>query len=324
MATRLPLRMVPQAQLRKAWSEGHTYYQGVYETLPPRGIEKPVEDMTLDELVATQNNEPLSESRRSWLTTGKGVLSLDAPASPEHIQALIDFVTDDGPRCIHAAIDPHVDNDEISEDTCMADARRYGTPYTTVDPTTQKQILWEQERSQDGPLYKMRLAATTAGRITVENIGRGLVPGSRHTFLDLARSAIQSIFASVGKADTLDELHQRIDLLADVIDDPVAALHHDPDGNEERERYFLSDDRIVHNSYEELNDDGDLIEHHRSARRSPWELWHNTLPRNSSDPLELGMDLCSNAELESLLGVTEWDSGGDMLDIPWAAVDSAS
>lgn len=333
-ARRIPLRIVDPRLLRKAWSEGRTYYQGVYETLPPRGIEKPLEEQTLDDMVgATERRplaeiiaelkrsmpymrapdyaEPISESRRCWLTTGQKVESLHRPASPDSPRTWLDIVADDGPRGL---VDVIIEDDDPDDEEY--DAPRM-TPYTTVSPTAQKQIFWEQCKTEDGPAYKMRLASSEAGRLTVTNTGRGILPG-RLSFLDIATSALRSFFASVGRVETLDDLHARVALVRDVLDDPMTGKHFSADATEESERYSASPtgipaDRIVHNSYEELNDDGDLIIHHRSAQRSPWELWHNSITRNSSDPLEFGFDLISNVELESLLDVTDCKAGEDCL-----------
>jgi hypothetical protein len=319
MTTKLPVRAVPTELLRKAWSEGHTYYP--QPRREPRGIEKPIESMTLDELISTQDYEPLSESRRSFLTTGEGVHSLDAPASPEHIAALIDFVADDGPRCIFDAIE----NDEDPTDRDLVDDRRF-IAYITPDFRTRDQILWEQYISQCGPSIRMKIGSSAEGRLTVQHVQKqkqdaALRPGTN--FIDLARSAIRSMFDAVGHADTLDELHGRIDMLSDALDNPLAGLYHSGSASEERERYFADGDRnarygIEHSSYERLPDPDWDVDFgpqvvHRSPRHSEWELWHNMLPRNSSDPLEMGMDLCSNDELESLLGVTAWDESGNAL-----------
>lgn len=328
MTVRLPLRVVPQAQLRAAWSAGHTFYQ--YEGLPPRATEKPIEAMTLDELIATQNTEPLSESRRSFLATRQGVLSLDAPASPGSAISLIEFVGDDAPKCLFDAIDDGLDLDD-DLDIAERDARRYGTPYQTVDFVTGRQIEWEREQSQHGPVYRLAIGPTDSGRLTVRNIGRGIItpdPDTASTkeiedywdmtreqrstawFRKIATSALRSLFESVGRVETYTQLRERIDLLVDAMDDPVAAMYRSPDDREERDRYLAEADRIEHSSFEDLDDEGNVIVHHRSPRISEWELWHNELDRNSSAPLELGFDLCSDDELESLLGVTAWDESG--------------
>lgn len=304
-ATRLPLRAVPQAELRAAWSEGRTYYS--YPGLPPRASEKAIEDMTLDELIATQELEPLSESRRSFLTTRQGVLSLDAPAAAGSVVPLIELVADEGPKCLFDAIDDGLDLDD-DIDIAERDARRYGTPYQTVDFVTGRQIEWEREQSQHGPVYRLQLAASENGRLTVRNTGRGILPG--HSFADIARSALRSLFETVGRVTTYDELRERIELLQDILDDPVVGMFHDPEPTEERERYLAADDELAHSSFEQIDEDGNVIVHHRSARAGAWELWHHEIDRSSSAPLELGFDLCSDEELESLLGVSAWDESG--------------
>lgn len=309
MAARLPLRAVPQDQLRAAWSAGRTYYE--HPRREPRGLEKAIETMTLEELVATQGMEPLSESRRSFLTTGVGVSSLDAPAAPGSVSVLMDYVADDGPRCLFDMIDLGIEAEEAI-DTAEIDARRYGVPYDGPDFRTRDQIQWEQYVSQCGPAYRLAMKPSDNGGITVENIGQGIRP--EHNWLDIARGAIQTTFASIGgRVTTFDELKTRVDLLVEGMSNPLNGLYRDPDAREELERQNLSDDEIVHSSYEALDDEGNVLIHHRSTRRAPWERWHHELPRWNSDPFEMGMDLCSNEELESLLGVTDWDDDDNLI-----------
>ena len=117
-----------------------------------------------------------------------------------------------------------------------------------------------------------------------------------------------------------------------MLDDPLLLRFHSADATEERERLTAEDEPVMHSSYEFMPDDwwldlvpglpamDQVITHHRSANRSPWELWHTALRRDSSDPLELGTDLISNTALESLLGITEWDPDGNPLDITRSAI----
>jgi len=306
MAARLPLRVVPQAQLRKAWSEGRTFYS--YPGRPPRDLEKPIEAMTLDELIATQDREPLSESRRSFLATRQGVWSLDAPAANGSAVPLIEFVGDDAPKCLFDAVDDGLDLDD-DLDIAERDAARYGVPYQTVDFVTGRQIEWEREQSQHGPVVHVAIGANAEGKLSLKSLSR-LYP-ELGEFPMLARQIVTSLFASVGRVSTLDELHERVMLIQDAMDDPVAHLYRDPEPREEADRYLAPDDEIAHSSVEALDEDGNVVIHHRSPRRSiENETWHHQLDRSSSAPLELGFDLCSDDELESLLGVQAWDENG--------------
>jgi hypothetical protein len=125
---RLPLRAIDRNTLeREYWSQGKTFYQ--IERRPARSIEKPIESMSLADLIATQADEPLSESRRSWLQTGHGLLSLDQ-------------TTADG-GCL--------------ADMAEHDAVRFGTPYSTLDPITEKQIAYERRVSQNGPVITAKV-----------------------------------------------------------------------------------------------------------------------------------------------------------------------
>lgn len=308
--TRLPLRAVPEHQLQAAWSAGHTFYQ--YEGKPPRAWEKPVEEMTLEELIATQRSEPLSESRRSFLTTRQGVLSLDAPASPSGVVELMEFVADPGPAGLIDYIDQGFATDELDDlEIAEHDALRYGVPVITQDFVTGRQIEWEREQSRHGPTYTLQLAPTEAGSLTVNNVGRGILPG--HDFRKIAASAVGAFFRSVGRASTIDELHARVDLVREALDDPAAFLYRDPDLFTERAHAQRMDDELAHSSYEAFDEDGNLLIHHRSKVRTPWETWHHTIERVNASATELGFDLCSDAEIESLLGCEAWDDAGNAL-----------
>lgn len=123
MATSPPLSAYDYRELnREVWSRGEVLYEDVLERKQALALtkhERSIEDMSLEELRRTQFDEPLSESRIAYLTTGQGVASLDA-LTAEH------------------------------------DSARYGTPYETIDPITAKQIAWEQRAYYTGPVITAR------------------------------------------------------------------------------------------------------------------------------------------------------------------------
>jgi len=212
-------------------------------------------------------------------------------------------------RVVLDAVDDGIDLDD-DLDIAERDARRYGIPYQTVDFVTGRQIEWEREQSQHGPVYRLGLTENAAGKLTLKNLGRGIVPDSRFSFADLAKMALSALFDTIGRVNTLEELRARTLLLQDIMDDPVAYMYRDPEWREELERYLAPDEEIVHSSYEAIDEEGNLLIHHRSRRQAQWETWHHEIDRSSSAPLELGFDLCSDDELESLLGVDAWDEDG--------------
>lgn len=317
---RLPLRLIPEDKLQAAWRAGRAFYADAYERREPRALaaDKPVEDMTLDELIATQDNEPLTESRRMFLHLGPQakVMSLDAPPNGTMKTPLLEFIADDGPRCLYDRVDLEIDEDE-AEDLVPID--KYFTPYDLQGIIDARQVEWEKRQAYSSATAHFRLVANDAGRLAVQPVAR--VYGN---VAELARKAVSAIFDAVGRVETLDALHERLALIADVMDDPHLARHHSADPYEERERYLADADRgarfgIEHSSYEEIVLDPETGEetrliHHRSPRHSNWELWHNSLRQDSSDPGELGTYLISNASLESLLGITEWDENGNPLN----------
>lgn len=314
MTARIPLRLVPRAKLEATWRSGRPMYPDAYERREPQALrlEKPAEEMTLDELIATQRMEPLSESRRMFLHLGTGAMSLDAPAKAGSPTPLLEYVADTGPKCLFDAVDLELADDE-AEDLTADD--KYFTPYVLTDIITRRQIEWEKIQAQASAAARIGFTANEAGGLAVKPLSR--IYGDAKA---ITVSAVRSMFAAVGRCETLDELHARVDLIRDALEDPVSRLYRDPDPVEERERAERQD-RSEHNSFEFVppRDDDDWADLslpiicHRSPRRSEWELWHNTAPRDSSAPLELRFDLCSDAELEELLGVTEWDADGNPL-----------
>lgn len=122
---RLPLRAVDPKTLAEmhARYEPYTQRKGKPQT---RLADKPVDQMTLGELIRTQHDEPPSESRRAWLATGQGALTLDGASDDPDGGSLADTITDNH------------------------DAARFGVSYATVDPDRLALIRWEQEVARSG------------------------------------------------------------------------------------------------------------------------------------------------------------------------------
>lgn len=238
----LPLRAFSYRELNAAaWSHGETW--GTYERKERQNALPAVENMTLAELERTQNMEPESESRKSFYATGQGVLSLDALAM-EH------------------------------------DAARYGVPYETVDPITQKQIAWEQRAYYTSPVVtarrlpdgKVALSRYTDKRtfhaireaMAEYGIGSGPTPKARLTteaFREAKRRSAEVTYAEI-------------------------------------RRQTAPADEIWHGAYE-VTHEGEIVATVTSGprRQSTWH--HNAL---DTSELEIGFDLMADEDLEAELG----------------------
>lgn len=295
---RLPLRAIPYRQLnREFWSKGQTLFQT--ERSQPRELlahEKQPEDMTWQEIDATLKREPLSESRRSWLIRGAGVMRLEALVYGEgsigETLAAKGFEPD-----TLIEIEPEFD---LSEDG-NHDAVRFGTPLELLDPITAKQIDWEKEQHGNSDVATLSLKPSAKGGITLA-ADRKLMPDRLQT---VARSAIRSLTATFGPLSTLDDLHARLaDMQATEAASGVTRDFTSADPDEERERFLEPAPREWHSSYDFatpvvaiLSDKPMLfgctrrgcttdVEHrheritrtaHRSVKRSQDELWHNRI-----------------------------------------------
>ena len=202
---KLPLRAWPIPILRALWSSGQTAM--TLERRESPAIEKPIEAMSIEDLIATQNSEPLSESRRSFLTTGNGVLSLEQTLSgPENDPiSLAEAVSGE----FDVPINP--DEDLIGYDERAARRSRF-TPFDQIDLVTQRQIDWEQYQAQCGNTHVTRVVRTPTGGIGLKRISRW-TPAA--TLRQIAASKIADIKRIYGADATTDwdTLQSRVDLL---------------------------------------------------------------------------------------------------------------
>lgn len=235
---RLPLRALAWRDLnREFWSQGKVVYGDALERSQARELsahEKRVEDMTLDELAATQDREPLSESRRSWLTRGAGVLSLEGVAYGEG--SIGEMLAAKGNIGALATM-------EIPEEQTFADEASSignGVPYELLDPITAKQIEWEQRVYYDEPVVRVKIAAKSDGGLALAT-DRKLMPDA---FMRLARSVKRTLLDSDSGWDATEHRFR-------MIDDAAARLGFaSADANEERERFLAPADDEWHSSYE--------------------------------------------------------------------------
>ena len=306
----LPLRAIPWRDLnREYWSQGKVVRPELLERTEPRELtafEKTVDPsrceihellgMTAEQyadatpaqlLAATKRMEPLTESRRAWLTRGAGVDSLD-PA----IEAILADPT------AEAAI---IDIDEPDADHDEHDAIRFGTPYELLDPITAKQIEWEQQQHANGPVTRVQLVPSAKGGVALRP-NRQLLPDE---FMTIARSVKRTMASAFGAITSVDDLHARVDLMRDALSNSGVTLDcESADPTEERERFLAPADPIFHSSYEYVQPVIEIAEGteaerpcyrrscttfdehrhiriariaHRGALRSTDELWHNRI-----------------------------------------------
>ena len=245
MAASPPLSAYPWRELNKeVWSRGEVLYEDILERKQAKALtqhEKPIEEMSLQELQRTQFQEPLTESRIAYLTTGTGVASLDQLGA-EH------------------------------------DSARYGTAFETIDPITQKQIDWEKRMFYTGPVIKARIE--NGQMKTNRFLDRG-------TFLRL-RAALNTY--GIGRGP---QRKTRLTREAFV----EARRRANANCYDEVRRQLAPADPYWHGAHEVCKN-GEVVAIARGPRRQ--SLWHGT-GRDSSE-LELGNDLMSDDELESLLG----------------------
>lgn len=242
---RLPLRAIPWRELnRRFWSRGEIVPMPNMERSEPRELlahEKPIEDMTLEDLIATQEREPLSESRRSWLTRGAGVMSLEG-------------ITYDEGSIGETIAAQGVDIDTLVETDADLDSVNWqsgplGTPLELVDPITAKQIEYQQWQHGNSEVIRARIAQGATG-LTIQT-DRKLMPDA---FMRLARSVKRSLAAELRGITTLDEFHQRVDLALDAARSSGITIDATtPDPDEERERFLAPADLEWHTSYERVH-----------------------------------------------------------------------
>lgn len=244
---RLPLRATPWRQLnREFWSHGKAVNADRLERRRARALASdiPVERMSLEQLIRTQSSEPLTESRRAYLHGLGGALSLERLAANH-------------------------------------DARRYGTPYTSVDPITAKQIAWEQRAWHTGPCITARRQPD--GRIALDRWVDG--PTFHHIRESMATYGIGAGPRPRARltSDALREARRRTWQW-------TAA---------EIARQQAPADPIWHSAHE-VTHAGKVVATVTAPRRR--DTWHHRALDEGE--LELGTDLIADEELESLLGIT--------------------
>jgi len=210
-------------------------------------IEKAIETMTLEDLIATQAMEPLSESRRSFLTNGYGVLSL---------QQELETMDSDAPATLADAI--AADNPDRVTNTDR-DAIRYGTPEVPYDLVTMRQIAWETQAAQAGSTHSYHLAAGDDGSLrairksgwTSNDTLRVIVGKFRQYMIRLyGADALASYAALQAKMDLLTEAFQS----NGVPSTPEGALAYERWAVEQAQNPPWSPEEVDHSNYEQTRE----------------------------------------------------------------------
>jgi hypothetical protein len=310
----LPLRAIPWRELnRHYWSEGKVLNEHLLERSEPRELtafEKTADPstMTLEELIATQHSEPISESRRSWLTRGAGALALNFG---NYEDGTIGATLADTSAA--AALEMTLAENEDEADAIKDDAndRRYGAAYVTVDPITAKQIEWEQEQAMNGPLTRVKLVSKDAnGGPLVIRPDRKLMPDE---FLALAKSVKRSLTTTFGAIapfnamETLDDLHARVDLIREAMDaSGVTVDFGSADPTEERERFLAPADPEWHSAYE---------------RPHAMIAWDPSRPVELEEWFSCTRRSCTNAYVHKHVRVAQPVHRGPRSDGNWGTLD---
>ena len=253
---RLPLRAIPYRELnRRFWSRGEVVYADALERNMARELaaHKPVEEMTLEELEATQDREPLTESRLSFLTTGVGVLHLDATDDEtesedgDEIGSLAEAIPQETRDKMYlvATNGSVVNEDDIPEaelDNLLdrLNDRRYGTAYDLLDPITAKQIDWEQEKWHESETRTIRISD---GTLSVDKS----FP-TKDQFLEVARRVKRYLLPDPGSDAPLERRITR--LTKEQVGVLTARFSRFIEN--EIDRATTLDDELAHGSFEDL------------------------------------------------------------------------
>lgn len=252
---RLPLRAFAYRDLnRQYWSNGEVLFADALERNRARELEamKPVEAMTLEELEATQSSELMSESRRSYLETGVGVLHLDATDYEEG--SIGEIIAAKGLDTLDLSAEE--DPEREAEHNAFGEA----TPYVGLDPITAKQIDWEQAQYYTEPV---RTVSLRDGKVLVDRS----FP-SKDEFLRIAKRVVRELLPDAGSDRHLAE---RVALTKAQAHD--LGIRFERFVSNEVDRMTSLDDEVMHATFEfeQYNDAGEpetWIAVHRPYRRT--------------------------------------------------------
>ena len=195
--------------MERTWSEGKTIFP--IEPRQPRPIDKDPAEMTLEELVVTQDMELPTISRTSFMLTGIGTWSLEKP-SPQTGRTIAELVPEDNP--IHSAWQTAKPKTEMTveelrayEKWCAEQTRGTGlTPYKTLHPDKRQKIDWEKASAKNGPEIRRRYTRNHSGVPIIEI--RGIKTDDK-TFPVLAKDYLRQLRDEWGHVPTMEEIEER-------------------------------------------------------------------------------------------------------------------
>jgi hypothetical protein len=240
---RLPLRAFTWRELnRRFWSKGEVVFADKLERSKARELTlyertSDPSSMTWEEIRDTADLEPLSESRRSWLERGFGVLSLEGLTYGEG--SIGEMLNAKGQLGALGTLERNSQNDGFADE---ASSFGKGVAYETVDPITAKQIAWEQEQHSNSAVTRVKIVpkagAPGLGLVT----DRTLMPDE---MMRLARSVKRTLLDESSHFDDLAGRFRLMPSAADLLGFSSA------DAAEERARYLEPADLEWHSSFEE-------------------------------------------------------------------------
>ena len=247
------------------WSMGKTIFS--YPVPEDRAIDKDPADMSLDELIATQDREIPTISRISWKLTGQGTWSTDRPndGDNEEPSTIAEHLPDDhelkaGWKTEKQRSEMTLEQLRAFDKWCAEHTR--GTnliPYRTIHPLTKWRIQNERDSIRTKPEVSYRII-DQHGTDIVAIRGRKLTAAE---YVTEAKKYLRLLRDQYGHVPTLDELgadHAETKALYDAVrrgevgfrkfDYQVLYLMAD-ETDPYRENFF---DELLHSSYEALEE----------------------------------------------------------------------
>ena len=209
-----PESRAPLSGPERYWSEGKTMLNYPDTEKPTPAILKDPADMTLQELMDTQNKEIPTTSYLSWQITGEGVLNADMPS--EDGLTIAERLPDD-----HALKTTFMTTKPVSQMTqaekdayeqfCAEASTHVGvTPYVRLDPQQRDRIEWERRTVMNGPTIHTYFAPAPDGSLRVDVQGIRLTAAE---YKERAKNFLRAVIQRLNKVPTVDDLKEARDRL---------------------------------------------------------------------------------------------------------------
>lgn len=203
--SRRPQPMQPLTGRERTWSEGKTLL--TYKESKVRVSDKPVAEMTVQELIDTQKRELPSISREAWKLTGQGILSADLPI--ENGFTIAERLPDDHDlkttwKTTIPVAEMTDEQRAAYEEFCANATRHTGfTPYVTVDPETADKIEWERRVTREPAMQVTSMGRAPDGSMRVNISGVQLTTDE---YKERAKNFLRWIIGSWGKVPQPEDL----------------------------------------------------------------------------------------------------------------------